>query len=489
VHPTARYQLDEADARGECPSTIEVSPTRSSGDESRRANDAIERRQAAASPAAPLATAATAGNPAQNIGEVLVNRHSGRVRVTRPLLFGGPVILALSGVGLTYALRSPDDVVQKAPGPYVAATIRPTAPQAVQDAAVRTYYTAWKSAFLRRDCGAGTVQVYSPDAAYPYVAEAQAYGLVITVSMAAEDPDAKALFDGILRYVVAHPSVNNPDLMAAEQDSDCTDAGGANSATDGDLDIAYALLLAAKRWGGSAEFDYGQLALKRIRAIKKSEVHPASKLMLLGDWSKPADPPLYRTSRTSDWIVHHFRAFKNATGDDDWDAIRVAHQQAISSLQTRYSPATGLLPDFVRTTQRGVEPVDGKVLESDHDGDYHFNACRDPWRIGLDAITSGDASSVTAVRKINAWAKAVTGGDPDRLGTGYTLAGLRYGEGANNAFWAPRAVAAMSDPGSQDWLDALWVKMAGNSVSPDNYYGVTVQLQVMLIVSGRYLPL
>ena len=419
-----------------------------------------------------------------------MKNHSGRIRVERPILLGGALILALSGVGLTVVMRPPDDPVQtESPSPYVAAAIRPTAPQPVQDAAVLGYYTAWKSAFLRRDCGAGTVQVHSPDAAYPYVAEAQAYGLVITVSMAAEDPEAKDLFDGILRYVLAHPSVNNPDLMAAEQDAECSDAGGANSATDGDMDIAYALLLADKRWGRSAGFDYGALALKRIRAIKKSEVHPASKLMLLGDWSKPTDPALYRTSRTSDWIVHHFRAFKTATGDGDWDAIRVAHQRAISSIQARYSSATGLLPDFARATEQGVEPVGGKVLESDHDGDYHFNACRDPWRIGLDAITSGDDTSLAAARKINAWAKAATGSDPDRMGAGYTLAGTRYGEGSANAFWAPLAVAAMTDPGSQSWLDALWAKMASSTLSPDNYFGATVQLQVMIIVSGKYVPL
>jgi endo-1,4-beta-D-glucanase Y len=371
---------------------------------------------------------------------------------------------------------------------YPGAAVRPSTPQDAQDAAVSAYYDEWKSAFLRQECPGDTYQVYSPDAAYPYVAEAQAYGLVITASMADTDSDAKAIFDGLLRYVLAHPSTNNPDLMAAEQDLECSDVGGANSATDGDMDIGYALLLAHKQWGSAGKLNYRGLAMERINAIKESEVNPETDLMLLGDWSKPTKPELYRTSRTSDWIVHHFRLFRAVTGDSDWDNIRVAHQTAISSMQTEFSPGTGLLPDFVKSVAAGVEPVDGKILESDDDGNYNFNACRVPWRIGLDAITSGDTTSLNAARALNSWAVSLTKGDPDNFDSGYTLKGEPYRDGNANAFWAPLAVAAMTDADSQGWLDALWSKMADSSVDPENYYGTTIQLQVMLVVSGNYTP-
>ena len=212
-------------------------------------------------------------------------------------------------------------------------------------------------------------------------------------------------------------------------------------------------------------------------------------MMLLGDWATPSSPALYHTSRTSDWIVHYFRVFRSVTGDRFWDDVRVAHQNAIASIQANFSSATGLLPDFARITDAGVEPVDGRVLESDHDGDYGFNACRTPWRIGLDAITSGDRTSVNAVRKMNQWAVSATRGDPAALGTGYTLSGRRYGAGNDGAFRAPFAVAAMTDAGSQAWLDALWATMASGRISRERYFGSTIQLQVMIIVSGRYTPL
>jgi endo-1,4-beta-D-glucanase Y len=240
--------------------------------------------------------------------------------------------------------------------PYRPGTLRPSGSQASVDAAVARYHTRWKAAFVRQNCGNGWYEVISPDADHPYVAEAQGYGLVISATMAGADPDAKRIFDGILAYVLAHPSVNNPDLHAAEQDSNCRSVNGSDSATDGDLDIAYGLLLADRQWGSSGRYDYRQLAVRRINAIKRSEVHPGTRLMLLGDWSTPGGAH-YTITRTSDWLIDHFRAFRTASGDAAWDTIRNAHQSLIAGLQSQYAPNTGLLPDFVQDTGTSPPPT------------------------------------------------------------------------------------------------------------------------------------
>ncbi|GAA3390376.1 glycosyl hydrolase family 8 [Cryptosporangium minutisporangium] len=367
------------------------------------------------------------------------------------------------------------------------AVIRPSAPQEQVDDAVARFYRDWKASYLRRSCAPGTFQVYSPDARYPYVAEGQGYGLVITALMSPSDPEAKATFDGLLTYVLAHPSSKNPDLMAAEQDSGCNDRAGGDSATDGDMDIAYALLLADRQWGSTGRYNYRDLALRRIQALKSSSVNPSSKLMLLGNWSTAADPDLYATTRPSDWMPHYFRAFETATGDPAWSAIRAAHQRAIDGLQSNASPATGLLPDFARATGDGIHPVEGQVLEGSNDGDYYFNACRTPWRIGTDALFSGDPQTTRAARKISAWFRTTTGGDPDKIGSGYRMDGTKEQAFENNAFWAPLAVSAMADPDAQDWLDKLWAKLASNQVKAGNYFGDTIQLQVMIVVTGHYI--
>ncbi|MFF5209504.1 glycosyl hydrolase family 8 [Streptosporangium sp. NPDC000396] len=369
--------------------------------------------------------------------------------------------------------------------PYASGMLRPTGDQAALDQKVIDYYKRWKAAFVKQNCGNGWYQIISPDADHPYVAEAQGYGMVVTATMAGADPDAKKIFDGLVKYVLAHPSSITPGLLAAEQDTSCRSVDGSDSATDGDLDVAYGLLLADRQWGSSGTYNYKQLAINHINAIKAGEVNPTTKLMKFGDWTSSGDPE-YWMSRSSDWMIDHFRAFRKATGDATWDTVRTNHQNLIASQQANYAANTGLLADFVVNTNTTPKPAPGKVLEDPNDGKYWWNACRDPWRIGNDAVTSGDAKSLAAARKLNGWIKSKTGGDPNKIAIGYTLNGTQISSGSAPAYFAPFAVTAMTDSGSQAWLDALWNKMLNTPFTSDDYYSTSVQLQVMITVTGNH---
>ena len=369
--------------------------------------------------------------------------------------------------------------------PYAAGMLRPTGSQGSLDQKVVSYYNNWKSAFVRQNCGNGWYQVISPDADHPYVAEAQGYGMVITATMAGADPDAKKIFDGLVKWKIGHPSSVNPNLLAAEQDTSCRSVNGGDGATDGDMDVAYGLLLADRQWGSSGTYNYKDLAIKHINAIKKDELNPSTHLLKLGDWSSSGDQYYYIT-RTSDWMVDHFRAFRKATGDTAWDTVRTAHQNQIANLQSTYAPSTGLLPDFVVNTNSTPKPAPGQVLESPNDGKYYWNACRTPWRIGDDAVTSGDVKSLAAARKLNSWIKGKTGGDPNKIAIGYALNGTQISSGSDAAYVAPFAVAAMTDTNSQAWLDALWNKMLATPIQTDSYFGASIQLQTMITVTGNH---
>ncbi|MFJ5833432.1 glycosyl hydrolase family 8 [Streptomyces sp. NPDC093089] len=369
--------------------------------------------------------------------------------------------------------------------PYAAGMLKPSGTQASNDQKVVDYYNRWKSAFVRQNCGNGWYQIISPDADHPYVAEAQGYGMVVTATMAGADPDAKKIFDGLVKWKIDHPSSINPNLLAAEQDTACRSVNGGDGATDGDMDVAYGLLLADKQWGSTGTYNYKDLALKHIAAIKKDELNPTTKLLKLGDWSSSGDQ-YYWITRTSDWMVDHFRAFRTASGDTTWDAVRTAHQNQISRLQSTYASGTGLLPDFVVDTNTTPKPAPGQVLEDPNDGAYWWNACRTPWRIADDAVTSGDATSLAAARKLNGWIKTKTGGDPNKIAIGYKLNGTQISSGSEAAFFAPFAVAAMTDSGSQAWLDALWNKMVATPIDTSSYFSASIQLQVMITVSGNH---
>ena len=99
--------------------------------------------------------------------------------------------------------------------------------------------------------------------------------MLALVMLADADPEAKDLFDGMVRFFLDHPATSDPGPMAWDQVEGCgnagADVGGSNSATDGDLDIAYALLLADSKWGSTGAFDYRALAQRTLDAILAHE--------------------------------------------------------------------------------------------------------------------------------------------------------------------------------------------------------------------------
>ncbi|MEU0795318.1 glycosyl hydrolase family 8 [Amycolatopsis sp. NPDC005961] len=368
--------------------------------------------------------------------------------------------------------------------PYVPGTLRPSVSQATQDQVLQKYYDFWKKNFLTTKCGSGTYAVLSKDADHAFVAEGEGYGMTISAMMGDKDPAARSIVDGILKFVKAHPSVNNKDLHAAEQNSSCKSVNGSDSATDGDLEIAYGLLIADKKWGSTGSVNYKAEAVRIINAVKKSEVNNSTKFTLLGDWGNDAE--YKNSSRSSDWMPGHLRAFAAATGDSFWDQVRTRSETAVSQLQSSYAPNTGLLPDFVVGTNSTPKPAPGNFLEGPNDGKYSWNACRDPWRLGADAITAPGSAATAQVRKMNTWIKSATGGDPAKIQSGYSLSGSKVESGQHPCFTAPFAVAAMTDAGSQAWLDKLWTAVSSWSPDATDYYGTGITVQVLLILSGNY---
>ena len=355
------------------------------------------------------------------------------------------------------------------------------------DAATAAYYDTWKAAYLVPGCNAGEYRVKSSPATDAYtVSEAHGYGMLIAVIMDGHDPDAHAIFDGLYAYYVAHPSDVDGGLMAWAQDQACDDVQGADSATDGDLDIAYALLLADREWGSSGAIDYRAAATKIMASIMASEILPSNEL-LVGDWAR-GDAQHGDGTRPSDFMLDHLRSFGAVTGDSRWQDVVDHTYGVIAYMQKTYAPKTGLLPDFA-TGAGGATPAPAPAdwLESADDGTYGYNACRVPWRIATDYLMWGDARARDAVRPIEAWLSHKTAGDPQLIRDGYQLTGLTYGHDPVLAFVAPIGVGAMIEPATgtnQPWVDAIWDDLAARGTS--EYYGDTIKLLAMIVMSGNW---
>ncbi|MBN2627450.1 MAG: hypothetical protein JXA95_12350 [Spirochaetales bacterium] len=384
------------------------------------------------------------------------------------------------------------------------AVIQPSREQSELDAQLLRFYEAWKSVYLQQGCG---VNRYFVDVAADgnkveggtaaetlTISEAHGYGMLIMVMMADFDPDSQRIFDGMVSFFHDHPAGSTPGLMAWNQLRDCQnagdDVGGSNSAADGDLDIAYALLLADKKWGSAGDVNYGDEALQVISAIMEKEIDPVSRFVRLGDWVDRVDEGQYaRTTRSSDFMVSHFKAFADFTGDDSWYAVRDETYSIMASISRTYSAETFLIPDFIVGLPDNPHPADSGFLEGSDDGEYSWNAARYPWRIALDYLLYNENRAFQALMPLNLWIKRDSGGNPENIADTYSLKG-KYSKNSgfdSMAFVTMFAVAATIDESNQQWLDDLWQNINEKSINDEDYYGNTLKLLAMITITGHWL--
>jgi len=376
---------------------------------------------------------------------------------------------------------------------YVTGTIKPSVAQAVLDQDVLAFYRRWKTDYL---VSAGT----APDGTTLYrvihskahpeetVSEGQGYGMIITTIMAGVDPDAQKIVNGLWKFACQHPSTVDSRLMAWQVPEN--PETGIDAAFDGDADMAFALLMAHNQWGSSGRINYRQEGLTLLNAIGQSMIGPQSRLPLLGDWINREDTePQYNqyTPRSSDFMPGHFRAWHRITGDPLWQEVLVSVQNAVSQVQQDHSPATGLLPDFLEplsATDHRLQPAAANFLEGPDDGHYEYNAGRDPWRIGTDALQSGDPVSLAQVRKIADWIYAATGGYAANIKDGYMLDGtpLRPDDDFTTFFAAPFGVAMMTT-NHQAFLDDIYTRIKDRH---EDYFEDSVNLLCLLVMSGNF---
>ncbi len=372
---------------------------------------------------------------------------------------------------------------------YMTGAVHPShRSQAQQDDDLRAAYDRWKANYLAKTSEGHYRVKNGPGATAPTVSEGQGYGMVIVALMAGYDTEAQVIFDGLWGFFDAHRSPADSRLMAWRVDPQQPDKGDGNSAFDGDADIAYGLLLADCQWGSTRGngINYLAEANRVLSGILAREVGPVSRLPMLGNWFSPDGTPFNQyTPRTSDFMPAHFRVFGHATANPVWERVIAACQNVVTAFQENGSSETGLLPDFVVVESSGtVRPAPPRFLETEWDGCYNFNAGRLPWRLGTDALLSGDSISAAQVKKMAAWVLEETSGNPHNIKPGYDLDGspIASRKYFSSFFAAPFGVAAMV-AGQQEWLNAIYDAVRSEE---QGYYADTVTLLCLVVMTGNY---
>lgn len=385
---------------------------------------------------------------------------------------------------------------------YFSGVIKPNnVTQTQMDQTVEARYNEWKQAYV-------AVRPKFPNQSYisynqdhssepsnaVSVSEGTGYGMIIAAFMAGYDPQAQTLFDSLFHFYQAFPSVITPSLMGWQQilkngNIIYNPAGGDDSATDGDIDIAFALLLADQQWGSEGSIDYLSRAKEMMTGILAGDVNEDLSVLKLGDWAQEDDeddPNIDKATRPSDFALNQLRNFSASSGDPEWNFVINKTYGIINQLFKDYSPSTGLLPDFAEYVNGAYIPARTEFLENEEDGYYSWNACRTPWRIATDYILSGDNRAFNQLTKLNSWIRTKTGNDPWEIKSGYKLDGKPLVTYGDLAFSTPFAVSAMISSINQTWLNQLWAATSAEPTDESNYFNNSVRLLSLIVISGNW---
>lgn len=368
------------------------------------------------------------------------------------------------------------------------------------------FYEEWKNRYLR------VVKDSSPTKEYLFYtldqpmtnnavtcSEAMGYGMVIFPIMYKFDKSAKEHFTNIYNFIKSYPSVYNKNLMAWQQ---IMDSNGnivnrepeTSSATDGDMDISYGLLIADKLWSKIDKIDYKYEAIKRIQGLMDSCVDKDDYSLTLGDWvTGLANSTFKGVTRSSDFMLYSLRTFTktDTKNSKKWNLVIARIQKIISNQMKRESKDNGLMPDFFVKEKGVFIAPNKKILESIHDGDYYFNSARIPWRYSMDSILNKKISISKQLSTLNKWIIKTTSTNPKNIVSGYYLRngppGQPFGRSNDLSFVAPFLVLSLLQKDNPNWTINLWNHILSVPIESSTFFGNTLKLMAMIVATGNWI--
>ena len=315
-------------------------------------------------------------------------------------------------------------------------------------------YQAWYGATVTAEGAGGFLRIEKPDSGSVIgstVSEGIGYGMILAVYMGDQD-----LFDNLWKYEQSH--LNDHGLMDWEigPDNQIT-SGGHGAATDGDEDMAWALVMADRQWGGSGSLDrtYLDHAKALIDLILQYEVDVARGYLLKpGDQWGDVD-----ITNISYFAPAYYRVFGQVSGKaDEWNQVIAGNYDILERSLNAASgnQDNGLVPAWCNSAGEPVEAFGGAPTHFQND------STRTPFRVGQDYCYFGEPRAKAYLAKISSFYAGI---GASAIVDGYELDGPprpeRAVDGAQAAsFVGPAGVGAMSDAGYQTLLDDAYSAVA-----------------------------
>jgi endo-1,4-beta-D-glucanase Y len=330
---------------------------------------------------------------------------------------------------------------------------------------IQNMYNKWKNKYLKSCSGMYRVSTDTTPYANDTRSEGMGYGMILSAYFG-----EKNVFDGLLAFYKSKRRSEALNLMA--WDVTCTGFNDYGSATDGDLDVAFALIVASVQWGGS----YFSEANSILTILKSSyfatcggniyTLHPGYNSGTGGYWGG------CNLTDISYYTPAYFKVFAELTGDSFWYDVK---DDAYTILNNGTNSSTGLVRDW--QSYSGGNPPSGWT---DY---YRYDACRVPWRMALDYIWNGNNSAQSWCSKISAFANGI---GASSIVDGYELDGTEVGTNNNSPFVGGFAVGGMCY--SQSMVNSfasrlLWLDGWGYD---NQYYNLSLRCLYALVLTGNF---
>ena len=336
-----------------------------------------------------------------------------------------------------------------------------------QDA--KNNYDIWKTNFVE-DCANQRKRIKFDNPSQT-VSEGIGYGMLLSVYMA-----DKTLFDGLWLY---YKDNRNSNGVMNWRINGCSGVDGANGATDAELDVAFALIVADYQWGSTANINYKTDAKTLIAAVKAHEIEANTFVLKPGDQfggSQITNPSYFSPA--------YYRAFGTFTNDVTfWNQVASKSYVIINNNLTVNNAVGGLVSDWCTesgaySSQAGGYNNAGKS--------YTYDAARTPWRIAVDYLWYGNTDAKTYSKKSSDFVRINLGGSAN-IKDGYNQDGSLRGQWHNATFVGAFACAAMAGE-NQAHLNTSYTDL-NNLNEPTSYFNQTLKTLYSFLLTGNfYLP-
>jgi endo-1,4-beta-D-glucanase Y len=354
-------------------------------------------------------------------------------------------------------------------------------PAGANFADVQANYQKWKTDLLTSEGAGGFLRVRRPNSGTQINSsnsEGIAYGMTIAVYM-----DDQTTFDQLWKYEQIHRGANG--LMEWEI-GPTGSVLGSGAASDGDEDMAFALVMADKKWGGKGTLadTYLNYAKKQIDLIWQFEVdHGRNDVLTPGD------------NFTSGAVINisyfapaYYRIFGQVSGKvAEWNRVAKTSYDVLEATlnATNKNATNGLVPAW--STPAGAPMVPPGTSHPLH---HQLDSCRTPFRIAQDYCWFNEPRALSYLQKINAFHANIGAAN---IVDGYNLDGSVFPGSTLHlaAFVGGAGVGAMATPQHAALRDESYTLLAGWQalLGGSTYYNESWSMLSLLMLTGRFVDL